>query len=89
MQEDQQITGFCLKTEKSMEQENENDTNINWSAWNSPLKVLEKTTGVIRNQKMNRNRRNNIIIEIGQNTKRSPGNLSRLSVTLIPVRDHK
>ena len=32
---------------------------------------------------------NFFIIEIGQNTEKNPGDLSRLAVTQIPVKDHQ
>ena len=38
--------------------------------------------------RMSRDHQNYIIIEIGQNTEKSPGNLRRLAVTQTPVRNH-
>ena len=38
---------------------------------------------------MGRNHPNNYIVENGQNTEKSPGDLRRLAVTQTPVKDHQ
>ena len=54
-----------------MEHESDSITNWNWCAWNNAQK-LDKGA---RNQRMSREHLNYTIVEIGQNTEKSPGDL--------------
>ena len=49
---------------------------------------LGKETGRLRNQRASRDHPDYIIIKIGQNTEKSPGDLRRHAVTQTPVKDH-
>ena len=49
---------------------------------------IDTRTGGLGNKWTSGDHPNYIIIEIGQNTERSPGNLRRLTVTQTPVKDH-
>ena len=69
-----------------MEYERDGDTNYNWSAWTDPQKLGK---GRLRIKYRNRDHPNTSIVEIGQNTKKSPGDLRRLAVTQTPVKDHQ
>ena len=71
-----------------MEHESNGDTICNWCTRNGPQR-LGKGTGCLGNQSRNRDLSNYGIIEIGQNTEKSPGNLKRLAVTQTPVTDHQ
>ena len=51
-------------------------------------KVLFKGTGGLENNRTSGDHLNNYIIMIGQNTEKSPGDLGKLVVTQIPVRNH-
>ena len=46
-------------------------------------------TGELRNNKTSGDYSNNSIVDIGQNTEKSPGDLSKLAVTQTPVEDHQ
>ena len=45
-------------------------------------------TGRLGNKRKSEGYPNNSIVEIGQNTKKSPGDLRRLAVTLTLVKNH-
>ena len=64
IQENEQILGPCLKTEKTVEHEGQDNTNSSWSAMNSPQRSGEGS-GRIRNQWENRNHPDYGIAEIG------------------------
>ena len=59
-------------------------TNYNWSTRNN-LQGLWKGTGRVGNWRTDWDHPNYNIIEIGQNTEKSPGDLWRLDVTKSPV----
>ena len=67
-----------------MEHENDVYTNYNWFFWYSHQRI-NKGTGGYGYKKSNGDHPNYYIVEIGQNTEQSPGNLRRLAVTQIPV----
>ena len=71
-----------------MEHEGDDDTNCNWGAWNN-LQSLGKVAGGVGNKKTNRYHSNYSIIEVVQNTEKSPGDLRRLAVTQTPVKDYQ
>ena len=50
---------------------------------------INKGTGGLGNKKMSGDHPNYCIIQNGQNTEKSPGDLRRLAVTLTPVKDHQ
>ena len=52
-------------------------------------KWLGKGAGRVENQRTRRDHPNYSIVEIGQNTEDSPGDLMRLAVTQIPVKDYR
>ena len=52
-------------------------------------KRIIKGTGRLGNKRTSRDHPNYSIIENGQNTEKSPGNLRRLVVTQTPVKDHQ
>ena len=70
-----------------MEHESNGDTNCNWGAQNSHQRI-DKEIGGLGDKRTSGDHRNHIIVEIGQNTKKSPGNLGRLAVSKTPVRNH-
>ena len=73
---------------KTMEQENDSDTNCNWCTRYSHQKISTGTVG-LGNKRMNGDHPNYSIVGIGQNTKKSPGNLRRLAVTQTPEENHQ
>ena len=62
-------------------------TNCNWYIWCSHQRIGTRTGG-LGNKRTSRDRPNYSINEISQNTEKSPGDLGRLAVTHIPVRNH-
>ena len=73
----------CLGIEKIVEHEGDSCTNCNWCSWYSHQRIGKMT------KKTSGDNPNYSIGEIGQNTKKSPGDLRRLVVTQTPVKDHK
>ena len=63
-----------------MEHKSVDDTNCNWCAYNN-LQMMSKGTGRFGNKRTSGDHPNYIIIKIGQNTEKSPVDLSRLAVT--------
>ena len=66
-----------------MKHEGDSDTNGSWGTWNGPQKFWKKTRGT-ENQRKNRDHPNHVIVEIGCDTEKSPGDLRRRSVTQTP-----
>ena len=54
--------------------------------WTVPKGLIG--AGRIRNQRTNRDHPNYIIVKIGKNTEKSPGDLRRLVIIDTPVKDH-
>ena len=73
---------------KAMELESDGDTDCNWGTRNSHQRI-DTETGGPGDKRMSRDHSNYSIIEIGQNIKKSPGDLRRLNVTQIPVENHQ
>ncbi len=71
-----------------MEHESDGDTNCNWRARYSH-KGIDKKNGRLVNKRMNGDHPNYSIIEIDQNTEKSPGDLRRLALTQTPVENHQ
>ena len=65
----------------------ESDTNYKWSDRNR-LKKLIKEIVRVRNRKRCRGHLNYSMTKIDQNTEESPGDLRRLPVTQIPMKDY-
>ena len=69
----------------TMEHEDDGNTNCNWCTWNDAQKLSKKTRRV-----GNHNTSGDYsIVEVGQNTEKSPGDLRRLAVIQTPVKDHQ
>ena len=51
--------------------------------------MIDKVTGGLGNNRTSGDHPNSCIIEIGQNTEKSPGNLRRLGLTQTPVKYHQ
>ena len=62
---------------------------IEIGAFGTVTKILVPRTGGFGNKRTNGDHPNNSIIEIGQNTEKSPGDLKRLVVTQTSVRNHR
>ena len=73
---------------KKMEHESDVITNYNWCSWYSHLRI-DTRTGGLRNKRTRGDPPNYYIIEIGQNTEKSPGDLRRLAATQTSVTDHQ
>ena len=67
-----------------MEQESDGDTNCNWPALYS-CQTFGTGTGGLRNKRTSGDYPNYSIVETGQNTKKSHGDLKRLVVIQTPV----
>ena len=73
---------------QTVEHESDVYTNCNWCSWYSHQRII-KGTGEFGNKRTNEDHPNYYIIEIGQNTEKSPGKLMRLTVTQTSVKDHQ
>ena len=73
-----------LKKKKTVENYDDNYTNHDWCFWYSHQRII-KGTGGFRNLWMNGYYPNYSIIDNGQNSGKSPGELRRLAVTQTPV----
>ena len=79
---------LARELEKTVEHESDGYTNYNWCTWYSHQKI-NKGTGGLGNKRMSGKIPNYIIVKIGQNTEKSPGDLKRFAVTQTPVKDHQ
>ena len=70
-----------------MEHESDGDTNCNWCTRYNHQKI-DTGTGGFRNKKTSGDH-SHYIIEIGQNTEKSSGDLRRVAVTQTPVRNYQ
>ena len=73
---------------KTMKHESDGDTQCNWRARYSHQRIVTGT-GRLRNKRTSRDHLNYSIVEIDQNTKKSPGDLRRLVVTHTQVENHQ
>ena len=64
------------------------DTSCNWHAWYCHQRIGTGTGG-FGNKKTSGDHPNNSIVEIGQNTNKSPGDLRTLAVSTTPVENHQ
>ena len=71
-----------------MEHEGDDYTNRDW-CFQYSNKVIIKRTGGLGNLRTSGDHPNNSIVENGQNTEKSPGDLRRLVVTQAQVKDHQ
>ena len=71
-----------------MEYESYGDINCNCYAGHSHQRI-DNGSGGLGNKRTSGGYLNDRIIKIGQNTEKSPGNLSRLAVTQKPMKDHR
>ena len=69
------------------EHESDSDTNCNWCAWNSQQKFDTGTGGLV-NKGTNWDHLNYNIVEVDQNTEKSPEYLTKLDVIQTPVNNH-
>ena len=67
-----------------MEHESNGDTNYNWRGQYSHYRISTGTGG-LGNKSTSGHYPNYSIVEIGQNTMKSPGDLRRLTVSQTPV----
>ena len=71
-----------------MEHENDDDTNDNWCARYSHQRI-DQGIGGLGNKGTIGDHLKYSIVEIGQNTQKSPGDVLRLAVAQTPVEEHK
>ena len=83
-----QVLRPCHRTKKAGEQKSNGDTDCKWRTWNNPWMFYEEVRRV-GNRRTNRDQPNYSIVEIVQNTEKSPGDLRRLAVTYTPMKDHQ
>ena len=79
---------LARELKKIMEHQGDNYTNRDGNFWKSYQKII-KGTGGLGNKKTSEDHLNYCIIEIGQNTEKSPGDLKRLAVTQTPMKVHQ
>ena len=75
---------YDYETKKAEEHEDETDALCNWHIWNDPER-FEKGTGRVGNQRMDQDHTNYSIVDIGQNTEKSAGDLWKHDITQTPV----
>ena len=73
---------------KTKEHENDDNTNCDLCYWYSHQRIF-KLTGGIGNNRISEDHPYYYIIEISQNTEKSPGDLRGRAVTQTPVKDHQ
>ena len=78
------VPGRCSGIKKAVEHESDGDTNCNWCSWYSHQKI-SKGTGRRENKWTSGDHPNSSIVEIVENSKKSPKDLGRLAVTHTPV----
>ena len=71
---------FARELKKNEEHESDGDTNCNWSSWYCHQRIGTRTGGLGR-KRTSGDHPNYRIIDIGQNTKKNPGDLRRLTIT--------
>ena len=70
----------------AMEHESDNYTNRDWCFWYSHQLII-KGTGGLGNKRTSGVNTNYYIIENGQNTEKSPGDLRKFAITQTPGKD--
>ena len=81
-------TSTLLGNWKTVEHESDGGTNCNRGSWYSHQRI-HTGTGGLGNNRPSGEQSNYSIVEISQNTEKSPGDLRRLAVTQTPVRNHR
>ena len=81
-------TSSLLGNWKTMEYEGDDYTNCDWCFLYNHQRII-KGTGGHGNKRTSGDHPNYSIIENGENTEKSPGDLRRLAVTQIPVKKHQ
>ena len=71
-----------------MEDESDGDTKCNWRALYSYQRFGPGTVG-LGNMRTSGDQQSYNIVEIGQNTEKSSGDLRRLAITQIPGKNHQ
>ena len=71
-----------------MKHKSDDDTDCNWCSWHSHQRI-DTGTGGLGNNRTSEDNPNNSISEIGQNTKKSLGDMRRLAVIQTPLRNHR
>ena len=71
-----------------MEHEGDGNTYSNWCTWNNPQKIVKGTTR-FWNKRISGDHPDYNIINIDQNTEKSPEDLRKYLVTQIPVNNHQ
>ena len=79
---ERQLLRSFQRTKKAVEHASNGDSSGNWRALNDPRRKK------IGNQRSNRDHHNYSIVEIGQNTEKSTGDLRRLAVTKTTVKEN-
>ena len=77
--------GLARELKKTMEHERDDYTNYKWYA-NYRLKKIGTGTGGLGNKVTSGNQINCSVVEISQNTEKSPGDLRRFAITQTPVK---
>ena len=75
---------FARELKKAVEYESDDYTNCNWWSWYTHQRIGIRT-GWLGNNGTDGDCPNYGMVEIGQNTEKSPGDLRRLAVTQTPV----
>ena len=70
--------------------EHESGGNINYN-WHTRYRYqrIDRRTGGLGNKRTSGDHPNYSIVEIGQNTEKSPGDLGRLAITQTPMENHQ
>ena len=88
LKESEKYIDLARELNKTMEHEGDDFTNCNWRARYSQQRIGSGTGG-LRNKRTSGDHPNYCIIEIGQNTEKSPGDLRRLTVIQAPLKDNQ
>ena len=84
---DRQISGPCQRTKNVLVHEDDGDTSYSWCGWNNSQR-LGKGTRRTGNQRKSKDHPDYSIVEISQNTQKSPEDLKRFAITQNPVNDY-
>ena len=82
------VPGHCLGIEKTEEHESNDNINCNWCSWYCHQGISIRTRR-LGNNRTSGDHPNSCVIEIDQNTEKSPGELRRHFVTQTPVRNKR
>ena len=82
------LVDLARELKKTMEHERQSETNCNWRTMCCHQRIGTRTGG-IRNKRTRWDHLNYSIVEIGQNIRKSPGELRRLAFTHTSEKDHQ